>query len=108
MRDGVLESIPNNSVTKEVCAEKSSGWRWDRRGVTGMTVVGDTEVGKNGFMVMEGSMRMWEDDTSEGRETLEVMLRDEDIVDNGGGVGKCREGGCRGDPRRRRRMIEGQ
>ena len=29
---------------------------------------------------------MWEDDTSEGRQALEVMLRDEDIVDNGGGV----------------------
>jgi hypothetical protein len=25
-------------------------------GVTGMTVGGDTEVGKNGFMVMKGSM----------------------------------------------------
>jgi hypothetical protein len=31
---------------------------------------------------------MWEDDTSEGREALEVMLRDEDIVDNGGGVSR--------------------
>ncbi len=82
----MLESFPNNSVTEEVCAEESSGWRRGRRGNTGMTVGGDTEVSKNGLMVMEGSMRMREDDTSERREVLEVMLRDEDIVDNGGGV----------------------
>ena len=54
--DGMLESFPNNSVTEEVCVEESSGWRWGRRGVTGMTVGGDTEVGKNGFMVMKGSI----------------------------------------------------
>ena len=35
---------------------------------------------------------MWEDDTPEGRETLEVMLREEDIVDNGGGVRRGGEG----------------
>jgi hypothetical protein len=35
---------------------------------------------------------MWEDDTSEGGETLKVMLRDEDIVDNGGGVSRGGEG----------------
>jgi hypothetical protein len=56
LRDGMLESVPDNSVTKEVCAEKSSGWWWGRRGVTGMTVTGDTEVGKNSFVIVEGGM----------------------------------------------------
>ena len=86
LRDGMLECFPNDSVTEEVCAEESSGWRRGRRGVTGMTVGGDTEVSKDGFMIMEGSMRMREDDTTERRQVLEVMLRDEDIVDHGGGV----------------------
>ena len=56
MGDGMLECFPNDSVTEEVCAEESSGWRWGRRGVTGMTVGGDTEVSKNNFMVMKGSV----------------------------------------------------
>jgi hypothetical protein len=86
LRDGMLEGFPNDSVTEEVCAEESSGWRRGRRGVTGMAVGGNTEVSKDGFMIMEGSMGMREDDTTERREVLEVMLRDEDIVDNGGGV----------------------
>ena len=86
LRDGMLECFPKNSVTEEVCAEKGSGWRWDRRGVTGMTVGGDTKVSEDGFMVMEGNMGMRKDDTSERREVLEVVLGDEDIVDNGGGV----------------------
>jgi hypothetical protein len=29
---------------------------------------------------------MWEDDTTEGGEVLEVVLREENIVDDGGGV----------------------
>jgi len=92
LRDGMLERFPNKSVTEEVCAEESSGWWWGRWGVTGMTVGGDTEVSKNSFMVMKGSVGMWEDDTSEGGEALKVMLRDEDIVDNGGGVSRGGEG----------------
>ena len=88
----MLECHPNDSVTEEVCAEESSGWRRDRRGVTGMAVGGNTEVSKDGFMIMEGSMGMREDDTTERREVLEVMLRDEDIVDNGGGVSRGGEG----------------
>ena len=88
----MLERFPNKSVTEEVCAEESSGWWWGRWGVTGMTVGGDTEVSKNSFMVMKGSVGMWEDDTSEGGEALKVMLRDEDIVDNGGGVSRGGEG----------------
>ena len=35
---------------------------------------------------------MWEDDTTEGGETLEVMLGEEDIVDDGGGVSRGGEG----------------
>ena len=94
MRDGMLESFPNKSVTEEVCAEEGPGWRWGRRGVTRKTVGGDTEVSKNSFVVMEGSVRLCEDDASEGGEALEVMLRNEDIVDDGGGVSGGGEGVC--------------